>query len=87
VSVEGLTSATELDSRVSDGLHIRLLWNQAEGRVWVTVLDTRQNSSFCLEVTPDESPVDVFHHPFAYATHQRIAAGQGGPAPELASAA
>lgn len=86
MSAEDLTSAVELDSRVSDGLHIRLLFNQEQGQLWVTVLDTRQNSSFCLQVAAGEAPLDVFHHPFAYATHQRIAAGEAGPAPELASA-
>jgi hypothetical protein len=69
---EPLTSLRELDTRVTDGIHVRLLWSQGDGSVWVSVMDTRSGGSFRLEVGADESPADVFHHPFAYAAHHDV---------------
>ena len=72
MTAETLTSIRELDTRVSDGIQVRLLWSQGDGRLWVSVKDTRSAQSFCLEVDDGESPVDVFHHPFAYAAHHGV---------------
>jgi hypothetical protein len=69
---ETLTSVRELDTRVTDGIHVRLLWSEGDGRLWVSVMDTRKGGSFCLEVGADESAADVFHHPFAYAAHHDV---------------
>lgn len=57
----------ELDSRISDGIHVRMLWCEPEARVTVAVIDTRTGEAFSLEVRDGERPLDVFHHPFAYA--------------------
>lgn len=72
MTAETLTSVRELDTRVTDGIQVRLLWSQGDGRLWVSVMDTRSARSFCLEVGEGESPVDVFHHPFAYAAHHGV---------------
>jgi hypothetical protein len=57
----------ELHSRVSNGIHVRLLWGEGDGQLSVSVTDTRTGNAFCLEVREGEKAMDVFHHPFAYA--------------------
>ena len=64
---ETLTSTREVDSRVSGGLEVRLLWCERDGRLWVSVTDARTGEAFRLEVGEHEPPVDVFNHPYAYA--------------------
>ena len=56
----------ELDYRLHDGVAVSLVWWRAENRVSVLVADSRSGAAFELPVR-DESPLDVFHHPFAYA--------------------
>jgi hypothetical protein len=67
MTADTLTSIRELDCRVTDGIRVRLLWSQHDDRLWVSVMDTRRSTAFRLEVAPGERPLDVFHHPFAYA--------------------
>ena len=67
----------ELDSRTSDGIHVRLLWNPDEG-VSVAVNDTKTGEAFELPVRNDQRALDVFHHPYAYAAVRRTTAT--GPA-------
>jgi hypothetical protein len=57
----------ELMSRESNGIHVALLWNRANDEVKVTVHDSVTGGGFELEVG-DHSPLDVFHHPYAYAS-------------------
>lgn len=59
-----LTTMRELDTRVNDGLHVRLLWCEHDGRISVAVTDTKTGQAFSLEVREGEEPADVFHHPF-----------------------
>lgn len=64
------TTATlirELDSRVSDGIEVRLLWREQDDRVLVAVRDGRTGDAFSVEVADDQRALDVFHHPYAYA--------------------
>ena len=61
------TSMRELDSRVSDGIEVRLLWSTADGSVSVSVNDTRTGQAFTVDVPDVKRSLDVFHHPFAYA--------------------
>jgi hypothetical protein len=61
------TSMRELDSRISDGIEIRLLWSTTDGRVSVSVNDTRTGQTFLVDVPDNKRSLDVFHHPFAYA--------------------
>jgi hypothetical protein len=60
----------ELDHRTSDGIDVRLLWNQHENRVYVTVNDAKTEEAFTIEVRESERAMDVFRHPFAYATRR-----------------
>ena len=61
----------ELDSRFSDGIDVRLLWDSADGRVSVAVNDTKTGEAFELEVPDQFRARDVFEHPYA---QQRVAA-------------
>ena len=72
MTAEILTSIRELDSRVTDGIQVRLLWCQHEGTLWVAVLNTRNGDAFCVQVHDGERPLDVFHHPYAYAAHHGV---------------
>jgi hypothetical protein len=66
----------ELDSRTFDGIEVRLLWSEHDGRVLVAVNDSKTGDSFSLEVHEGEKAMDVFHHPYAYAasrTSTRVA--------------
>jgi hypothetical protein len=65
----------ELHSRVSDGIHVRLLWGEGDGQLSVSVTDTRTGSAFCLEIREGEKAMDVFHHPFAYAHFHGVETG------------
>jgi hypothetical protein len=70
-----LTSLRELNSRVNDGIHVRLLWSKEYDHTTVSVLDTRTGDAFHVDVRAGESPLDVFHHPFAYAACRGIPTG------------
>ena len=61
------TDMRELNSRSSDGIHVRLLWRERDGRVVVSVVDTKLGDDFEVEVRAKDRAVDVFHHPYAYA--------------------
>jgi hypothetical protein len=63
-------SIRELDSRVSDGIHVRLLWHPREGHVSVAVHDTKTGELFDLPVPAGARPLDVYRHPYAYAAGQ-----------------
>ena len=73
MTAETLTSIRELDSRVSGGMQVRLLWCKHDGRLWVSVIDTRNAGAFRLQVGRGERPVDVFNHPCAYAANHGVA--------------
>lgn len=57
----------ELDSRINDRIEVRLLWRQRDDRVIVAVADGKTGERFTVDVREDESALDVFQHPFAYA--------------------
>ena len=81
MNTELLTALRELHSRVGDGLHVRLLWDPRDDTTLVTVVDAKNGSSFHVEVLPGERPLDVFHHPFAYAAYRGISAGAADRSP------
>jgi hypothetical protein len=58
---------TELAHRTSNGLHVSLLWSRSTGRLVVTVDDSRTEESFTVDA-PSHRALDVYHHPFAYAS-------------------
>jgi len=66
------TTLRELHSRVNDGIHVRLLWSEREGRLAVAVTDTRTGEAFCIEVRDGEKALEVFNHPFAYAAFHGV---------------
>jgi len=57
----------ELDSRVNDGIQVRLLWHQVDGHLSVAVHDSKTGDAFELPVGTGESALEVYHHPYAYA--------------------
>jgi hypothetical protein len=57
----------ELDSRVTDGIQVRLLWHEGDGRVTVAVDDTKTGEAFEVPVRDGDRALEVFHHPYAYA--------------------
>ena len=57
----------ELHTRSVDGLDVALLWCEADNLVFVRVEDRRTGQAFTVPVRRDQSPLEVFHHPYAYA--------------------
>jgi hypothetical protein len=66
MSVELLSSMREVHSRTNDGLHVRLLWGQDDGRLVVAVTDDRTGQAFSVDVPERDRALEVFNHPFAY---------------------
>ena len=62
----------ELDRRQSDGIDVRMLWNQTDDLVVVAVFDAKTGDAFELQAAPHQA-LDVFHHPYAYAASTRRA--------------
>jgi hypothetical protein len=67
----------ELDRRRSDGIDVRLLWNQTDDQVVVAVSDAKTGDAFAIPVEP-EQVLTAFHHPYSYAasrggTHHTLA--------------
>jgi len=65
------TSLRELAHRRNDGIDITMLWDPAADQVMVAVDDTKSGEAFEILVAPGERPLDVFHHPFAYAAYRQ----------------
>lgn len=68
-----LQTMRELDSRVSDGIHVRLLWCERHGRVAVAVDDAKTGDSFGVEVRSGDSALEAFRHPYSYAAWRGVA--------------
>jgi hypothetical protein len=62
----------ELAHRASDGIEVRLLWSNGDDGLAVSVCDEKTGESFELPVG-EANPLDVFHHPYAYAAFEGIA--------------
>jgi hypothetical protein len=76
----------ELDSRISDGIYVRLLWHPDNGRVSITVDDAKTGEAFELVVRDGERALDVYHHPFAYAAQRRTANAMSATESDVAAA-
>ncbi len=74
IAHEHSETARELDSRINDGIHVRLLWHPTDGHVTVAVHDTKTGDAFELPVGAGHRARDVYQHPYAYAASTRIAA-------------
>jgi hypothetical protein len=78
----------ELDSRVNDGIHVRLLWIEADDRVMLAVEDAKTGDSFTVDVHRDDNALEAFHHPYAYAAWRGIPmSASGDRAPALPASA
>ena len=62
----------ELDSRITDGIHVRLVWFRRTNEAVVEVDDAKTGDSFTVAVGLRERALDVFHHPYAYAALRGI---------------
>jgi hypothetical protein len=60
----------ELHARTGDGLQVQLLWCEVDDLVFVRVEDLRADRAFSIPVREGQSPLEVFHHPYAYAPPQ-----------------
>ena len=56
----------ELAQRDGDGLDVRLIWSDATDALKVIVTDSKLGETIIVPVEA-ENPLEVFHHPFAYA--------------------
>jgi hypothetical protein len=61
------STLTELHHRSADGIEVSLLWSRQTNTLTVAVEDSRAGVSFELPA-PAEKALDVFEHPFAYAS-------------------
>ena len=62
---------TELAHRASNGIDVALLWNRSSDSLVVAVADVRTGESFTVDA-PRDRALDVFNHPFAYATGRAV---------------
>ncbi len=72
MSPQQLDTMRELDSRISEGLQVRLLWRETDGHLFVSVTDSRTQDDFTIEVREGEQPLEVFRHPYAYSETHKI---------------
>jgi len=66
-TITTLTAAPrELDHRSADGIEVTLLWHPHNDRLTVEV-DGGPDRRLTIPLRPDDSPSDVFAHPFFHA--------------------
>src|SRR6185436_16291480 len=70
---------TELASRNSNGITVRLLWNRSTNLVTVAVADPANDDYFELVLDDRERALDVFEHPFAHAAARGVEFRAGRP--------
>jgi hypothetical protein len=58
---------TELAQRSSNGIDVALLWSPTTNLLFVEVADNSTGDRFTVDA-PRDKALDVFNHPFAYAT-------------------
>jgi hypothetical protein len=58
----------ELDHRSADGLEVTLVWDADANVASVIVVDTKNGEAFEIVLEDRDNALDVFHHPYAYAT-------------------
>jgi hypothetical protein len=74
----------ELDSRTTDGINIRLLWHEPDGRLFVAVADSKTGDAFDFEIRDRERTREVFDHPFAYAAWYGVDTRAGASSTSIA---
>jgi hypothetical protein len=70
---------TELASRETNGITVRLLWSRSTNLATVAVDDAANGDYFELVLDEDDRALDVFHHPFAHAAARGIEFRTGRP--------
>jgi hypothetical protein len=66
-SFKGGPQMTELAHRSSNGIEVALLWSSTTNRLFVAVADESTGDHFTVDA-PNDKALDVFNHPYAYAT-------------------
>jgi hypothetical protein len=74
---------TELMSRESNGITVRVLWSRATNLVTVAVADTVNHDYFELVLDEHEPALEVFNHPFAHAAARGLEFRARRPEPEM----
>jgi hypothetical protein len=69
----------ELAIRELSGITVKLLWIRGTDIVLVSVADRRNGECFELVLEPGERALDVFHHPYAYASARGLEIKPSGP--------
>ena len=77
------TWRTELMSRESNGLSVRLLWSRATNLVTVAVADAASDDYFELVLDEHEPALEAFNHPFAHAAARGLEFRTRRPEPEM----
>jgi hypothetical protein len=77
------TWRTELMSRESSGITVRLLWSRATNLVTVAVADAASDDYFELILDEHEPALEVFNHPFAHAAARGLEFRTRRPEPEM----
>lgn len=60
---------TELAHRRNHDFDVVLYWDTSRDELFVVVEDIGAGDRFSIDAPPDHA-LEVFHHPFAYATHR-----------------
>jgi hypothetical protein len=77
------TWRTELMSRESNGITVRLLWSRGTNLVTVAVADAANDDYFELVLDEGEPALEVFNHPFAHAAARGLEFRTRRPEPEM----
>jgi hypothetical protein len=77
------TWRTELMSRESHGITVRLLWSRATNLVTVAVAVVASDDYFELVLDKDEPALEAFNHPFAHAAARGLEFRTRRPEPEM----
>jgi hypothetical protein len=70
-------SRTEMASRETNGVTVRLFWTRSTSLVTLAVDDAANDNHFELILGEDDQALDVFHHPFAHAAARGVEFGIG----------
>ena len=82
-----MDATRELALREADGVEVTLLWHPTSDVVSVMVVDSRSGDQFELVLDHDDSPLDVFHHPYAHAARRGLDLHPRKPGRELVPSA
>jgi len=69
-------SRAELAVRSQNGVAVTLYWLRGTNVAVVSVFDKRNGEAFELVLEAGDRPLDVFHHPYAYAAARGLDMGR-----------